>query len=121
VMHTCDPSTREAEAGGWWDLGQHGLRGKTLSQKTKAWDVAQWQTACLVCARPWVPSLALKKTKEKPELNPDSDKTETEWFIWFFFGGDGTRVWTQGLILASQVLYHLSHSASPVLCWIFSR
>jgi hypothetical protein len=29
--------------------------------------------------------------------------------------------WTQRFTLARQVLYHLSHSASPVLCWIFLR
>jgi hypothetical protein len=31
---------------------------------------------------------------------------------------DGTRVWAQGPTLAMQVIYHLSHSTSPVLCWI---
>jgi hypothetical protein len=30
-----------------------------------------------------------------------------------------SRVWTQGLMLASQAFYHLSHFASPVLCFIF--
>jgi hypothetical protein len=35
------------------------------------------------------------------------------WLIFLFFGG--TRVWTQGLTLARQVLYHLSHFTSPVL------
>jgi hypothetical protein len=28
------------------------------------------------------------------------------------------RVWTLGLTLARQALYHLSQSSSPVLCWI---
>jgi uncharacterized membrane protein len=36
-------------------------------------------------------------------------------FFFFFFGS------TQGLTLAGQVLYHLSHSTSPVLCSFFSR
>jgi hypothetical protein len=36
------------------------------------------------------------------------------WSFGFFFGGIG--VWTQGL-MPQQVLYHLRHSAIPVLCW----
>jgi hypothetical protein len=32
--------------------------------------------------------------------------------IFFFFFGS-IRVWTQGLTLARQALYHLKHSASP--------
>jgi hypothetical protein len=32
-------------------------------------------------------------------------------FFFFFFGYTG--VWTRDLIFARQVLYHLSHSASP--------
>jgi hypothetical protein len=44
-----------------------------------------------------------------------------------FFGGTGawtqglTGAWTQGLTLARQILYHLSHFASPVLCCVFLR
>jgi hypothetical protein len=37
-------------------------------------------------------------------------------FIFFFVS---TGVWNQGLMLASSVLYHLSHSATPVLCCVF--
>jgi hypothetical protein len=33
-------------------------------------------------------------------------------FLFFFFSG-GIRVWTQGLKLARQVLYNLSHTSSP--------
>jgi hypothetical protein len=33
-----------------------------------------------------------------------------------FFGG--TRVWTQGLALIRNALYHLSHSASP-FCFVY--
>jgi hypothetical protein len=33
VAHTCNPSTSEAEAGGWRVEGQLGLHNKTLSQK----------------------------------------------------------------------------------------
>jgi hypothetical protein len=39
--------------------------------------------------------------------------------LFFFF--NGTRVWTQGLTLARQALYLLSHSARPFLCWVFLR
>jgi hypothetical protein len=38
-------------------------------------------------------------------------------FVFFFCW---LRVWTQGLMLAKQLLYHLSHSASPFLCWVLS-
>jgi hypothetical protein len=34
-------------------------------------------------------------------------------FIYLFLGGIG--IWTQGLTLARQALYHLSHSASPTI------
>jgi hypothetical protein len=34
---------------------------------------------------------------------------------------DITGVFTQGLKLARQVLYHLSHSTGSFLCLIFSR
>jgi hypothetical protein len=40
----------------------------------------------------------------------------SHWFFVFVFWGGffgDTRVWTQGLTLARQGLYHLSHSASP--------
>jgi hypothetical protein len=30
-------------------------------------------------------------------------------------------LWYWGLNLSRQVLYHLSHSTSPVWCWVFSR
>jgi hypothetical protein len=36
-----------------------------------------------------------------------------------FFSFFGTGAWTQGLTLAMQALYHLSHSASPFLWWVF--
>jgi hypothetical protein len=36
----------------------------------------------------------------------------------FFFYGTG--IWTQCLILAREALYHLSHSISPFLRWVFS-
>jgi hypothetical protein len=29
--------------------------------------------------------------------------------------------WTQGLTLARQAYYHLSHATFPFLCWVFSR
>lgn len=32
-MHTCNPSTREAEAGGLWVQGRPGQHSKTLSLK----------------------------------------------------------------------------------------
>jgi hypothetical protein len=31
--------------------------------------------------------------------------------VFFFF--DGTRVWTQGFVLAKQALYHVSYASSP--------
>jgi hypothetical protein len=38
-----------------------------------------------------------------------------QFFFFFFFGR------TQDLTLARQALQHLSHSASPFLCWAFLR
>jgi hypothetical protein len=38
VMHVCNPSTWEMEAGGLWVWGQPELHTKTLSQKTKGWE-----------------------------------------------------------------------------------
>jgi hypothetical protein len=38
-----------------------------------------------------------------------------------FFFSFSTGVGTQGLMLAKQALYHLSHSTSLVLCWMFLR
>jgi hypothetical protein len=38
-----------------------------------------------------------------------------------FFCFASTGVWTWGLMLARQVITHLSHSASSFLCWVFSR
>jgi hypothetical protein len=35
VVHTCNPSTQKAKAGGLQVPGQPGLYGKTLSQKKK--------------------------------------------------------------------------------------
>jgi hypothetical protein len=37
----------------------------------------------------------------------------------FSFGG--TRRGTQGLAIARQALYHLSHPPSSFLCWLFWR
>jgi hypothetical protein len=37
-------------------------------------------------------------------------------FIYVFCS---SGAWTQGLGLARWVLYHLSHSASPILHWVF--
>jgi hypothetical protein len=34
-------------------------------------------------------------------------------YIYIYFKFDGTGVWSQDLMLAKQVFYHLSHSASP--------
>jgi hypothetical protein len=39
--------------------------------------------------------------------------------ISFFFFFDGTRVWTQGFVLAKQMLYCLSHSSSPFFSGYF--
>jgi hypothetical protein len=41
------------------------------------------------------------------------NKTKTVYQLTFF--PPGKRVWTQGLTLARQALYHLSHSTSPLL------
>jgi hypothetical protein len=41
--------------------------------------------------------------------------------VWLFFFFGSTGIWTEGLMLSRQVLYHLSHSARSVLCWVFSR
>jgi hypothetical protein len=43
-------------------------------------------------------------------------------FFFFFFFFWGTGVWTKGTLkftLPRQALYHLNHSTSPFLCWIF--
>jgi hypothetical protein len=42
-------------------------------------------------------------------------------FLSFFFFFCGTGVWTHGLMLAGQVLYHLSHSASPTVVIFWRR
>jgi hypothetical protein len=49
---------------------------------------------------------------------PPSHHGEHRWFS-FFFGGTG--VWIQGLTLGRQVLYHLSHYSSTVLCRVLIR
>jgi hypothetical protein len=35
IGHSCNPSTQELQARGWWILGQPRQQSKTLSQKTK--------------------------------------------------------------------------------------
>jgi hypothetical protein len=35
IVHACNPTTQETEAGGFQDLGKYGLNKKALSQKTK--------------------------------------------------------------------------------------
>jgi hypothetical protein len=37
----------------------------------------------------------------------------------FIFGFCSTRVWTQSLALARQVLYHLNHTPSPFWLLLF--
>jgi hypothetical protein len=43
------------------------------------------------------------------------------WVLSLFIYLGSSGVWTLSLTLPWQVLYHLSHSASPILCWVFSR
>jgi hypothetical protein len=57
---------------------------------------------------------------ESPEINPDMCSCVL--FIYLFF----IHLFILALLgfelmLAKQVLYHLSHSTSPVLCWVFFR
>jgi hypothetical protein len=40
------------------------------------------------------------------------------YYYYYYFGGIG--VWNQGLMLARQVLYHLSDSASPYCSYLLS-
>jgi hypothetical protein len=40
-------------------------------------------------------------------------------FLFLSFGGTG--VWTQGITLVKQALYHLSHACSLFLLWLFWR
>jgi hypothetical protein len=47
-----NPSTREAEAGESQIKGQPELHSETLSQKTKAGAVAEWQSTCVACVTP---------------------------------------------------------------------
>jgi hypothetical protein len=49
-------------------------------------------------------------------LNYPSPQT---FIINFFFSFGNTGVWTQGLVLTRQALYHLNHFTSPFLCWVF--
>jgi hypothetical protein len=42
-------------------------------------------------------------------------------YLLFFVCVCDSGVWTQGLILARQVPYHLNHSVRPLLCWVFSK
>jgi hypothetical protein len=47
--------------------------------------------------------------KDKISYNvPNKKHLRSIWKILFFFGG--TRIWTQGLTFAKQVLYHVRHS-----------
>jgi hypothetical protein len=39
-------------------------------------------------------------------------------YLFMYFGS--ARVWTQGLVLARQVLYYLSHASTPFCCSDFS-
>jgi hypothetical protein len=39
--------------------------------------------------------------------------------VFFFFLFCATGAWTQGLMFARQVLYYLSYSTNPFLCWWF--
>jgi hypothetical protein len=39
-------------------------------------------------------------------------------YIYIFFFLDGTGIWTHGLMLARQMVYHLSHSTSPFVLGI---
>jgi hypothetical protein len=41
-----------------------------INEKGRPRDVTQYLSACPACTRPWVPSLALKKEKEKSERSP---------------------------------------------------
>jgi hypothetical protein len=43
------------------------------------------------------------------------------WILFLFLSFGSTGVWIQGVILIRQMLYNLSYSTSPVLCWEFLR
>lgn len=46
-----------------WDIGAFGV--EKPKKVERAGNVAQWRNICLVCARPWAPSIALQKKKKK--------------------------------------------------------
>jgi hypothetical protein len=74
----------EAEWGGLQEQGQPGLYNEAVSQRKKT-------------------------NKQKNQRLPSKICKD----LFFFFFLCHSRAWTQGLELARQALYHLSHSASP--------
>jgi hypothetical protein len=77
---------------------------------------------CYRCAQPSLQSIweiLWRKDTPSPRQLPATDLlwctfslVHIRWGCFFFFEA-GASPWTQALMLARQVLYHLSHSASP--------
>jgi hypothetical protein len=55
------------------------------------------------------------------KLNLVGERDRSTIIFGFFCWLSGTGVWTQGLMLAGQAPYHLSHLSALFLCWVFSN
>jgi hypothetical protein len=85
------------------------------------------KSTCLASVKPWVQTPVLKKREEKKEkkllicfhiILSDYQQWRSSYFVSSgapsFVSFSCTGVWTQGLRLARQVIYHLSYFTSPV-------
>jgi hypothetical protein len=83
--------------------------------------------SCKLCPVPPVPAdLSYKEQDLEGEISEKEIRNDTWLYFLTFFHVEisfsfsflvrrrhGTRVWTWGLVLARQALYHLSHAPSP--------
>jgi hypothetical protein len=116
VVHSCNPSTQEAESGQSWVWGKPALYNETLSQKQT--NIFFWLESCRR-----LNFLYPSKLYVKTDFQCDSRR----WDLWevikngimsdffFFFGGGGTGVWPQSLVLDRQALCLLSYASSSWL------
>jgi hypothetical protein len=94
------------------------LSGSVIKVLPGAGDKSQWWSACLFT---WGPGFNLSPPQEKKIASHPLKHMNIElflfckWEIYLFvyFYLCSTRAWTQGLILARQTLYHLSHTPKP--------
>jgi hypothetical protein len=101
VVHTCNPSTQEVEAGGSQVPDQPELHSETLFQESNVWDCGSVVSVCPACAGSWLPSTEPKrgkKKKKKERKDPGSSSaiiyTEGEWLCGYPGGAD--TYWSSG-------------------------